>query len=392
MTEDGLVQLETDTLDDEAAVENWLTRDRGVTIGGVDVFIVHQQGHTKEGQRYDVIGLDKKGETVTIELKHNRSPRKMVAQAFEYASDHHQWKQPYSTLEHKFQDYTGRTDSLRQAHADYFDLDNPRPETAFNNDQRIILLAGSFSDRVLSVAEYLREKGHSIQCVEYSVYSEGGERVLATQNVLAEDSAKEQSNTGGKPSLDKQYRIPTLRRMFNRIQSEVVPELGAGNRDDPEEIVYGEMEDLNDLTLISSHPDISFDHLEEEKKPFGFKFRVVPTKGTLKIAVERRNDEVAEQILESYQDEVEEDPEFEYNDRVYDTIGKEADIDHVLAGVDWDTTTPEQIADVLLEDETVNQYIEEYVEIIKVWHPRIVEEYPETLAKHDKEIAEQVEP
>ena len=381
MTEDGLVQLRSDTLEDEAAVEDWLTKGPGIKIGGVDVFIVNQQGHTEEGQRYDVIGLDRKGETVTIELKHLRTPREIVAQAFEYASDHHQWKQPYATLEHKFQNYTRCTDSLRQAHADYFDLDNPRPEIAFNDDQRIILLAGSFSDRVLSVAEYLREKGHSIRCVEYSVYSEGDNRILATQYVLTEDSTKEQSDTGGKPRLDKQYRIPTLRRVFNRVQSEVMSELGAGTVDEPEEIVYGEMDELNDLTLISRHPDISFDHLEEDEKPFGFKFRVLPAKGTLKIAVERRNDDVAEQILESYQDEVEEDPEFEYNDRVYDTIGKEADLDHVLAGVDWDAITPEQIADVLLDDETVNQYIEDYVEIIQVWHPRIVEEYPETLAK-----------
>jgi hypothetical protein len=140
MKESGLVQLNGDDLKSEAAVESWLTKDSGVMIGGIDVFVIHQQGVTDEGQKYDVVGVDKKGNTVTIELKHNRSPRKIIAQAFEYAADHHQWEQPYATLERRYQKYTGGNQSLRQAHADYFDLDNPRTEAAFNSDQRIVLL------------------------------------------------------------------------------------------------------------------------------------------------------------------------------------------------------------------------------------------------------------
>jgi hypothetical protein len=382
MDEEGLVQLESDELSDEHAVEKWLTKDPGVTIGGIDVFIVDQQGHTDDGQRYDIIGVDRKGETVTIELKHKRSPRKMVAQAFEYASDHYHWERPYSTLEHRFQSYTESTESLRQAHADYFGLDNPRPETAFNSDQQIILLAGWFSDRVLSVAEYLQDTGHSIRCVEYSVYSGDTSRILATQNLLGEESGQDRSENRGKPSPDKKYRTATYRRIFNRIQAEVVPEL-RGDIDNPDEVLLKPMEELNGLNLISHHPDLSFDHLKEDDDPFAFNFKVVPTKGNLRLSIQYREDEVAEEILESYQDEIE--PGFQYKGGKYGAVVKEADIDAALAQINWDTTTREEIAEVLLGDDTLDQYIEEYVEMIHRWHPRIVEEYPEKLAEYEDE-------
>ncbi|MDS0300907.1 hypothetical protein NDI76_19345 [Halogeometricum sp. S1BR25-6] len=382
MAEDGLTQLRSDELSSEATIENWLSKGPGITIGGIDIFLVHQQGHTDQGQRYDLIGVDKKGNTVTLELKHNRSPRKMVAQAVEYASDHHQWEQPYATLEHKFQSYIGRTDSLRKAHADYFDLDNPRPETAFNNDQKIILLAGRFSDRVLSVARYLQDKDHSIFCIEYSVYSEEESRILTTRNVLTEDSETGHSETDGKPSPDPKYRTPTFQRVFDQIQAEVVDELGGGTIDDPTELLNKLMEDLNSLALVSHHPNGSSDHLDDDEQ-FAFSFNVLPTRGILRISVQRRYDEVTEEILKSYQDEVRSD--FEYKSGIYRTILKEADIDSAVAGINWDTTTPEKIADAVLADETVNQYIEEYVEMIKLWHPRIVEAYPEALAEYNSE-------
>jgi hypothetical protein len=391
MTETGLVQLESDQLDDESAVEDWLSRKPGLTIGDTDVFVIHQQGRTREGQRYDLIGLDRKGETVTIELKHARSPRKMVAQAFEYASDHHQWKQPYDTLEHRYQDYTGSTESLREAHADYFSLENPRPETAFNSDQRIILFAGRFSDRVLSVARYLQDKGHEIQCVKYSIYSGDGVRMLATQNVLEDtDAGSDRSSTRGKisgRSPDPSNRIPTYRRIFDRIQSEVVRELGTGEINDPADILLRSIEDLNELALISQNPNISFDHLDTENgdEPFVFSYRVVPAKGELSIRTERRHDPVAEEIMESYRDEVRSD--FEYTGNIHSTIVKETDIDHVVSKIDWDNTNSQEIAEILLADETVNQYIEEYVEMIHRWHPRIVKEYSEYLEKYVAEEA-----
>ena len=382
MTEKGLVQLDSDQLDDESTVEDWLSKQTGVTIGGIDVFIIHQQGLTREDQRYDLLGLDRKGETVTIELKHDRSPRKMVAQALEYASDHHQWKQPYDTLEHRYRDYTGNTESLREAHADYFGLDNPRPKTAFNSDQRIILLAGRFSDRVLSVAEYLRDKGHGIRCVNYNVYSGDGVRMFSTQNVLEQkDSVKSRSKSGGPPDPDSKYRIPTYRRVFDRIQNEVVSELGTDTTDDPSEILLDSWEEMNNMVLTSQHPDISREHIGEDQSQFGFALRIYPTNGNMSMTVERRDDEVAERILKSYRDDIRSD--FEYDgDRKYGTVRKRIDIDPIVANINWEITTPQKIADILLADDRVNQQIEEYVEMIHRWHPRMVKEYPKYLEEY----------
>ena len=313
----------------------------------------------------------------------------MVAQAFEYASDHHQWKQPYDTAEHLYQDYTGSTESLREAHADYFDLENPRPETAFNTDQRIILLAARFSDRVLSVARYLQDMGHSIQCVKYDVYTGDDVRMLSTQNILEEsDTGGGRSSTRSKSngrSLERSNRTPTYRRIFDRIQAEVVQELGASETGNAENILLQPIEELNELALISQHPNISFDHIDTENgdQPFVFSFRVVPTKGDLSIRIEKRDDPVAEEILESYRDEVE--PGFEYTGNVYSTIVNRVDIDNVVSTINWDNTNAQEIAETLLASETVNQYIEQYVEMIHRWHPRIVKEYPETLAKYRSE-------
>ena len=383
MDDDGFVQLEGDDFGNEAAVESWLTKDPGVTVGGIDLLVVHQQGVTAEGQIYDVIGLDKKGNTVTIELKHARSPRKMVAQALEYAADQHQWEQPYATLERRYQKYTGQSQSLRQAHAGYFGLDNPRPEGAFNTDQRVILFAGRFSDRALNVAQYLRDNGHDIRCVKYDAYSGDESRIMATQTMLTEKTVETTSSASGKPSPNKRFRTPTYRRIVSEIEEEVVDELGDGTVDDPSELLLRPIDELNSLSLVSRHPKINSGHVDPNDDPFAFGLKILPTKGKLSIRVQRRGDEAAENLLREHQDEVEHP--FEYTGNKYNTIAKTVDIDDVVSEINWDNASPQEIADVLLGSEEIHQYIEDYVDAIQRWHPRFVDGYPQKVNEINSE-------
>lgn len=378
MGDDELAQFEPTTLSSEWELEEQLSAVSGMTIGGIDVFYVHRQGTTDDGKKYDIVGLDAKGNTVTIELKHDRSPRTMVAQALGYAADHHALKNPYTTFEHRFRRYTGRNQSLRNAHAEYFDLDGALSKSAFNGDQRIVLLARRFSDHTLNVAEYLLQKDHDITCVEYDVFAEDDERILSTQSVLSPKSTTEAGSTS-KQGFKKKRRHALYRRVFDRVFDSISDTLSDGTLGQRNNLLGRPFDEQNELNVRSLHP--------EHPSEFFYDFRVIPESGILKVQLSPR-DETANQIVSEYRNDLADG--FEYKgDQKWGAVQKSTDISHLTADMDWDQITPEEIAERLLEDETVLEYVDEYVAMIERWHPRIVAKYPAAATEYDSTASDE---
>lgn len=109
-------------------------------IIGTDIMIIGRQVKTNSGP-IDLLGIDKSGNTVIIELKRDRLPRESLAQAIDYASNVAGW-----TID-KLSDVClqKRGKSLEDAFNETFpDLEN----ISFNSTQRIILV-GFFIDTAL---------------------------------------------------------------------------------------------------------------------------------------------------------------------------------------------------------------------------------------------------
>ena len=65
-------------------LEPWLATNPAII--GNDIAIIGRQVSTKSGA-IDLLGIDKTGNTVIIEIKRDELPRECLAQAIDYASD-----------------------------------------------------------------------------------------------------------------------------------------------------------------------------------------------------------------------------------------------------------------------------------------------------------------
>src|SRR5690349_9033672 len=79
-----LVPLQRARLATEDQIEGWIARDpRRI---GLEVMIIGRQIITAFGGRIDLLGLDRDGNSMIIELKRDRTPREIVSQVLDYAS------------------------------------------------------------------------------------------------------------------------------------------------------------------------------------------------------------------------------------------------------------------------------------------------------------------
>src|SRR5439155_10273027 len=69
-------------------LEAWIASEPSIL--GSDIVLIGRQVGTRSGP-LDLLGIDKTGNAVIIELKRDRLPRDVLAQAMDYASDVATW-------------------------------------------------------------------------------------------------------------------------------------------------------------------------------------------------------------------------------------------------------------------------------------------------------------
>lgn len=192
LTDKTMERVSEHELEDEATLENHLVKTSGAEIGGVELMYIEQQGRPDAGGKFDILGLDQEGNAVILELKRGRSPRKVIAQALEYAAGIR--NETYGDLALRYQKFLrdrGESEGgahggeLVDAHASYFELGDTLAEREFNTDQRIVVVGTSFGDKALNMADFLREHEIDFVCVEYSAYAaEDGALELLTTDAI----------------------------------------------------------------------------------------------------------------------------------------------------------------------------------------------------------------
>src|SRR4030043_1988642 len=89
----------------EKILEDWIENTPNAIFEGEEVFIIGRQVTTNLRKAIDLLGLDKNGNTVVIELKREKTQRETVAQILEYTS--YVEDLTYEQLEKIAKDYTG---------------------------------------------------------------------------------------------------------------------------------------------------------------------------------------------------------------------------------------------------------------------------------------------
>jgi len=148
---DELVEISPSPLALESRLETWLEND--ISLLSADLLVIGRQIATPYGGIVDLLCLDRTGDAAIVELKRDRTPREVTAQALDYAS----W---IRTLSHEeitqiANSYlAGRGTDLPHTFRDRFGIDLPE---VLNEDHSIIVVASVIDPGSERIIEYLSD-------------------------------------------------------------------------------------------------------------------------------------------------------------------------------------------------------------------------------------------
>ncbi|HOC68040.1 MAG TPA: endonuclease NucS [Candidatus Hydrogenedentes bacterium] len=177
-------------------LEPWLASNPEII--GTDVMIIGRQVMTKSGP-IDLLGVDRSGNTVIIEIKRAELPRETLAQAIDYASNVAEWT--IERLSEICTKYSNR--AFEEAFAESFpdaDMENLN----VNSTQRIVLVGFSITSSLERMIEWLSDSyGVNVNAVVLSyVKTKGGEELLTKTSVISEEMEEERRRN------KKKFEIP----------------------------------------------------------------------------------------------------------------------------------------------------------------------------------------
>ena len=183
----SLVGLTKSRLENEDRLEQWIADD--VSLLGLNVLIIGRQVRTPSGGRIDLLAIDQQGELVILELKRDRTPREVVAQALDYAS----WVTDLLPIQiaEIGQQYLKRP--LADAFVETFGASLPE---VINKDHRIVIVASELDDSSERIVQYLSSR-HSlnINVVFFTCFCQGKKEFVGRAWLLDPEEVKQRSES-----------------------------------------------------------------------------------------------------------------------------------------------------------------------------------------------------
>jgi hypothetical protein len=173
------------------------------------VLIIGRQVTTNLNSFIDLLGIDKSGNTVIVELKRGKTPRETIAQLLEYASFVENLD--YSQLNDIFQDYFGEEISLEDYHQQYFQSESDE-NVSFNKSTKLIIVAQEISKEIKQTALFLRKKGIDIYCMEFKYFeTSSGEKIISCDFIVGEDEIiRKKVQSASLPNVDEKQFLSSL--------------------------------------------------------------------------------------------------------------------------------------------------------------------------------------
>lgn len=154
--------------------------------------LIGRQEDTGLGGRIDLLALAPDGSLVLIELKRNRTPRDVVAQALDYAG----WVEKLGAddiagIYGRFAPGRSLADDYRQRFGRELD------EETLNESHQIIVVASSLDDSTERIVAYLSERDIPINVLCFQVFSNGSGQLLSRAWLL--DPVRTQTSAAAAP-------------------------------------------------------------------------------------------------------------------------------------------------------------------------------------------------
>lgn len=177
-------------------LEQWIASNPEIL--GQGIVVIGRQVQTRSGP-LDLLAIDKAGNLIVIELKRDRLPREVIAQAIDYASDAATWGvDKISEISLK---YTGK--SLEDLLSEHFP-DVSLEALNINGSQRILLVGFSVDSALERMIGWLSERyGMSINAIIlHYIRTRSGEELLTQTTIIPEEL--DQENVKSR----KKFQIP----------------------------------------------------------------------------------------------------------------------------------------------------------------------------------------
>jgi hypothetical protein len=171
------IELNTIALDRESDLENMIVQN--ISILSDQWLLIGRQVRTAFNKSVDLLAVDGSGSIIIIELKRNKTPREVVAQAIDYAS----WVKTLDTTEiaeiyEQNAKGFGYADlSLDQAFDQYFG--SRLDEDDLNSSHQMVIVAAQLDSSTERIIRYLNDFGIAINIVFFRVFKDGDNRYLS---------------------------------------------------------------------------------------------------------------------------------------------------------------------------------------------------------------------
>lgn len=169
---DKPVPLETSRLSSEQKLEDMIARDSRILSS--EWMLIGRQELTSHGGRIDLLAIAPDGSLVLIELKRDRTPREIVAQAMDYAS----WVElltpdKIAQIYQRFSNGGNLDDAFRARFGTELD------EETLNQSHQIVIVAAELDDSSERIIGYLNERDIAINAALFRVFQHGDDQLLS---------------------------------------------------------------------------------------------------------------------------------------------------------------------------------------------------------------------
>ena len=163
-------------------------------------------------RRIDLLGIDKKGNLVVIELKRTKDGGHMDLQAIRYAAMISTLT--FDDLVSAYSEYLVKSESEKDAKSEllaFLGWDEP-DEERFGQEVKIILASADFSTEITTSVLWLNDSGLDIRCVRLQPYDNNVEILLDVQTIIPiPEAAKYQTQKKEKEQKERESRKERIR-------------------------------------------------------------------------------------------------------------------------------------------------------------------------------------
>lgn len=194
------------TLDKEKDLEEIIYNDIGIL--NQEWLLIGRQVNTDYNKKIDLLAIDKNSNLIIIELKRDKTPREVVAQAIDYASWIRNIKaERVATIYNEFDNkYLKKGKSFYQSFQETFKI--KLDDSLLNQGHQIIVVASSLDESTERIVNYLNDSDIPINVIFFKVFLDDDNLYISRAWMIEPEETEDHSqNISSKEPWNGEYYV-----------------------------------------------------------------------------------------------------------------------------------------------------------------------------------------